>query len=104
MLVLFLIKITVIIITFEHHRCSDDSGKLILTEVKDGPLLQVIIMVVIMVIRMMMVLTMVMLIMVMLFMVKLIMVMLIIMVNLIMVILVIIMFDDKPLLQVMIIV
>ena len=23
-------------------RCSDDSGKLILTEVKDGPLLQVI--------------------------------------------------------------
>ena len=41
MLVLFLIKIAVIIITFEHHRCSDDSGKLILTEVKDGPLLQV---------------------------------------------------------------
>ena len=25
-------------------RCSDDSGKLILTEVKDGPLLQVIMM------------------------------------------------------------
>ena len=28
-------------------RCSDDSGKLILTEVKDGPLLQVMIMIMI---------------------------------------------------------
>ena len=38
---MIIIKIIVIIITFD-HRCSDDSGKLILTEVKDGPLLQVI--------------------------------------------------------------
>ena len=52
---MIIIKIVDIIIIFD-HRCSDDSGKLILTEVKDGPLLQVIRMVMVVFIIMVLIL------------------------------------------------
>ena len=90
-----IIKIIVIILTFD-HRCSDDSGKLILTEVKDGPLLQVIKII-------MMLIIMVMLDMVLIIMVMLIIKVLIMMILIMVVLATTIMVEDGPLLKVIIV-